>query len=364
MKPLLSLVMIVKDEARVIRRTLESVRGVVDRIDILDTGSTDGTQLEILSWAAQNHVPAQVREEPFVDYSTSRNRALELAKDSAEFLLMLSADEVLLDAGKLRDWLSARRPGAHDALDVRYRFGEELHGRSPRITSANGKARYGGVTHEALVADSVDPEIAPATVHYDSGPIDKRARWELDLKLLRKAVTDDPTNTRAMFYLAQTLGCLGYVEAAHFAYALRANMGGFREEQYEAAYRAARLAEISGWPWAYVEQRFLEAHETSPHRAEPLFRIAEHYLFTGEPERARGFAAEAARCDAPKNDRMFHERHVYAWQALDVLGQCEAQTGNPMAAAVAYELALESDILPRPDRLRISRYLDACRKAA
>jgi glycosyltransferase involved in cell wall biosynthesis len=42
-RPLLALVMIVKDEAHTIAQTLMSIKALVDRYYILDTGSTDGT---------------------------------------------------------------------------------------------------------------------------------------------------------------------------------------------------------------------------------------------------------------------------------------------------------------------------------
>ena len=42
--PLISLVMIVKNEAAILRETLERVRPIVDEWVIVDTGSTDGTQ--------------------------------------------------------------------------------------------------------------------------------------------------------------------------------------------------------------------------------------------------------------------------------------------------------------------------------
>lgn len=43
-RPLLALVMIVKDEAHTISSTLKAVKPFIDRFYILDTGSTDGTQ--------------------------------------------------------------------------------------------------------------------------------------------------------------------------------------------------------------------------------------------------------------------------------------------------------------------------------
>ena len=41
-RPLISLVMIVKNEAAILRETLERVRPIVDEWVIVDTGSTDG----------------------------------------------------------------------------------------------------------------------------------------------------------------------------------------------------------------------------------------------------------------------------------------------------------------------------------
>ena len=41
---MISLVMIVKNEAAILRETLERVRPIVDEWVIVDTGSTDGTQ--------------------------------------------------------------------------------------------------------------------------------------------------------------------------------------------------------------------------------------------------------------------------------------------------------------------------------
>jgi glycosyltransferase involved in cell wall biosynthesis len=44
MKPFMSLCMIVKNEEKVLRRCLDPVKGIVDEIIIVDTGSTDNTK--------------------------------------------------------------------------------------------------------------------------------------------------------------------------------------------------------------------------------------------------------------------------------------------------------------------------------
>jgi len=301
-RALLCLVMIVKDEAKSIRRTLLSARAFVDHWLILDTGSTDGTQRIVGETLVG--VPGKLVEEPFVDFSTTRNRALELADGNAEFLLMLSGDEVLRgDGPELRRWLeSARTADLDEAYSVTYRFGANLDGKSDRITRSGGSYRYVGVTHEALChPEGVTPEkTAPLLVHYDpQEPQDKTERWKLDMQLLRREVAERPTG-RTMFYLAQTYACLGMVEAAHWAYSMRAQYEtGFQEERYEAAFRAAQCARLTGWEWSYVKERFREAHTFAPHRAEPLVEIAEHEVNCERPEEALVYAKQAASLPEP-----------------------------------------------------------------
>src|ERR1700733_6819656 len=110
---LLTLTMIVKDEAKTLARTLASVRPFIDRWVILDTGSTDGTQALVRRELAA--VPGELHEEPFVDFSTSRNRALDLAGEATEFVMWLDADDELTHGKALRDFLERER--AHRGKD-------------------------------------------------------------------------------------------------------------------------------------------------------------------------------------------------------------------------------------------------------
>ena len=92
-KPLLSLVMIVKNEADTIQKVLESTIKTIDRYTILDTGSTDNT-IDIIRSTFKD-VPGNIYTEPFVDFSTSRNRAIELDNNKSTFILMLSGNEYI-----------------------------------------------------------------------------------------------------------------------------------------------------------------------------------------------------------------------------------------------------------------------------
>ena len=92
-RPTICLNMIVKNEAPVIRRCLESVRPLIDTWVIVDTGSSDGTQDIIRSALAD--MPGELVERPWVDFAHNRSEALRLARERADYTLIIDADDTL-----------------------------------------------------------------------------------------------------------------------------------------------------------------------------------------------------------------------------------------------------------------------------
>ncbi|MBD1876133.1 tetratricopeptide repeat protein [Nodosilinea sp. FACHB-131] len=88
---MISLCMIVKDEAATLARTLESVQGVVGEIVVVDTGSVDNTVAIAQSHGAKVHRFAWEN-----DFAAARNESLRHA--TGDWVLVLDADEVLLSA--------------------------------------------------------------------------------------------------------------------------------------------------------------------------------------------------------------------------------------------------------------------------
>lgn len=96
-------VLIVRNEERCIARCLTSVSPWVDRMVVLDTGSTDNTV------AIAQGLGAEVHHLPWPDsFAEARNHALTLA--DADWNLVIDADEWIIDGGEgLRDWCESAR---------------------------------------------------------------------------------------------------------------------------------------------------------------------------------------------------------------------------------------------------------------
>ncbi len=104
---LLSLAMIVKNEAANLPRCLASVAGVVDEMVVVDTGSSDGTPAIAAAAGASVHHVAWEN-----DFAKARNSALERARSA--WILVLDADEELTPGmrAELRELLQATTASA------------------------------------------------------------------------------------------------------------------------------------------------------------------------------------------------------------------------------------------------------------
>ena len=325
-KPLLALVMIVKNEARSIKRTIESVKPFVDRWLVLDTGSTDGTQ--DLVKEAFGEMPGKLVEEPFVDFGKTRSRALELLGEETTFSLMLSGDETVHVGEALRKFCEENRTKSghgHGAYYVRVLFGTSVYD-SARLARTDAGWRYSGVTHEVLVKEKTPPPtIRVPGVHIDHDIAHRDAqsqkkRWELDLRLLGDELKKKPNDARATFYFAQTLECLGEYKRAFVSYERRVKLGGWQEEVYESLFRMGRVMSLAQRGWPETQQCYLDAFAHSPHRAEPLFAIAWHYYEKKSWALTYLFAKRGSEVVFPEKATLFVDADVYRYKLLDLVG--------------------------------------------
>ena len=87
------LCMIVKDAAAVIRRCLDSVRGIVDHWVIVDTGSTHATR-EVIREHLKS-LKGSLHERRWRNFAHNRSEVLALARGHGDYSLIIDADDVL-----------------------------------------------------------------------------------------------------------------------------------------------------------------------------------------------------------------------------------------------------------------------------
>ena len=308
--PLLSLVMIVKNEAPSIAQTIASVRGVVDRYTVLDTGSTDDT-IKIIR-EAFGTTPGDIYEESFVDFATTRNRAIELEGTKSKFMLMLSGDETLHNASALRTTIEKG-----DAWNLLVHYGKKSQFTSTRIHRSATQWRYKGVTHEYMTGpdgQTNEQRIKGPYIYYNTTSVtreSKRERWELDIQLLVNEWTEVAATPRTAFYLAQSYDSLEKFEDAMNWYRTRSVMGGWEEGKYESIYRMGRISQHLNESWDISMKHYMHAYSVAPHRAEPLYQIGSHYQAQQQYALAFIYMHQAWRKSFPEDANGFTYIDIY-----------------------------------------------------
>jgi glycosyltransferase involved in cell wall biosynthesis len=305
---LLCLNMIVKNEMANLKRCLEALAPHIACWVIGDTGSTDGTPDFIMAFFAARDLPGELQSFPFENFEQARNAALDHAYASPlayDYLLFADADmELVVEDPGFRAGLAA--PG--------YRLMQRsgLTYWNTRLVRRDVRARYRGVTHEYIdVPGGVEALTGAWYKDHATGAnrSDKAAR---DIRLLSKALKDEPDNRRYWFYLAQSYKDAGRTAEAEKAYARRAAMGGWNEEAWYARLQRARCLCRLGDEGGFLREA-LAAFEERPTRAEPLYDLARFYRERGMHQVSALFSEAGLAVPWPEGDALFVEDAVYEW---------------------------------------------------
>lgn len=261
------LAMLVKDEADTLPETLPRIVPAIDAWTIMDTGSSDDTMS--VARGILKDLPGGIVRRPFDGFGPARSALLNLARDRADYTLMLDADHTLHIHGN-RPELSA------DSYLVKIEG--NLEWRLPLLTKSERPFRYQGAAHSYLTCD-VEVNREPTDwLSIEGGPGATREKLERDRKLLEAEFVAQPDDPRTIFYLAQTYRDLNMPEQAIRCYLLRAEMGGYEEERWYARFQAGVLlaTHVEGLQGA---EQLVKAWRERPSRAEPMRALA--YLANG-----------------------------------------------------------------------------------
>jgi len=303
--------MIVRNEAHIITRCLESVKPWIDHWIVSDTGSVDNTCVVTRSTMAE--IPGKVMHNPWVDFGRNRTIALEAAAATGcDFILVIDADEVLevADPTVLEDL-------ERDAYRIEMRFPNVSYPRVNLMRAARD-FRYVGRIHEYVACDPPAGEylLEPAKIHMWTDGQGARGRSgtksERDVEVMEHWIEEEPENARAWFYLAQGYETVKRIGQAIQTYHKRTLMGDYIAEVWYSHYRMAQLLALqSNWPDA--KNHYLQAYECQPHRAEPLYWLAIGHHNRMQDNTALLYLEQATVLDKPISD-LFVEDAV--WDSL------------------------------------------------
>jgi glycosyltransferase involved in cell wall biosynthesis len=350
--PTICLTMIVKNEARIIERCMDSVRPIIGFVSVCDTGSTDNTPALIQNWCERHGIPGKVHHEPFRNFGYNRTRAVELAQQTfpeSRYLLLLDADMTLeIDDRFNQDTLSA------DIYQVA-QYDDFIRYYNIRLLKTSGRWQCVGVTHEywdCADGEGVQPSKLDTLVinDRDDGGC-KSDKFIRDRRLLTEGFSDAATpeflKTRYSFYLAQTYFDLSEFDTAITWYQERAGRGGWAEEVFYTLYKIGKCYEKKG-DAANAVSAYTNAWEYRPSRAEPVYCIAALYRARGKHNSALMYALQGQQIPLPA-DILFVEYPVCQYlfdfeisiSAFYVLGK------KPLGKSAWKRLHAMLDKLPR-----------------
>lgn len=370
-KPTITLCMIVKDETHIIEQCLKSIAPYVDRYDITDTGSTDGTQDLIKKTMEELGVPGEVHQSDWKGFGDhngqmgSRTESLQNAKKSgADYAWVIDADDYVEGDFKYPPNMTA------DAYSLSIGRGDFTWWRN-QIFKLSADWCYVGILHEYANCTSKPREevvierlggnykiVARTEGNRNVGitPIEKYKR---DAETLENALKDEPSNERYHFYLAQSYFDSQQWEKSMEAYQKRVELGGWPEECYYSMLRVALIKGILNYPIEEISHAFLECFNSRPFRAEPLWYLARMYRMKNMPAIGYVYAKMATEIGYPHNDILFIQDDVYRWAILDEVGATAFHANQPHVGYAACKKLLEENRVPMEHRERVANNFEA-----
>jgi glycosyltransferase involved in cell wall biosynthesis len=389
--PTIGLIMIAKDEAHVLPRSLGSIKHMLDYYTIiLDAENTDNSE-EVIAQVMQG-VPGEVHREPYINVSYCRNRAIFHASKRTDYLFALDADDVFegsFDKAQLfADTYDIRLcDGSAPSAGGNIPVNEGDHGcciyMRPVMVKSNRGFKYVGVDHEYLMSEEpnltrglitsaimrryvdgrswITPEITALKAEYAAGKIPPllfeqqlaaladdacRKKFFKRGQLLEEELKKNPTDSRSAYYAAQNYKDARSKHNAVRMYLQRASMGGWDQEVFLSLLTAADILEsddpacTGAISW---EKLMLQACEVCPMRApEALYHLSFCYYKQKRYMPAYIYAKATIGIEAPPSNMpcLFADEGVYSWKVAMVYAWSALQLGHKREAKTIIEVIM------------------------
>lgn len=325
----LCLCMIVKNESHIILEALNSLKNYIDYWVISDTGSTDNTIELIQNFFNKEGIKGEIHSDEWVNFGHNRSLNFGLARNKADYLLVMDADDILVGQMNLEQ-LEA------DSYSLRY--GDGFSYWRSQLFKGTEEWIYKGVLHEypaCLSKNNPNSGFIDGNYYILSRRLGARNLVEPATKYLRDAYvieqalqqeTDADLTSRYLFYLAQSYRDAGRHELAIDWYKKRIEAGGWQEEVWRSKYEIGLLYEILD-DFQLARQFYLDAFEYRPSRAESLYSLGKMCNIKRDFFQACLFLEHASKIPTT-NDLLFVSKDVYDYEIVFQLSISYYWTGD------------------------------------
>ncbi len=346
--------MIVRNEERFLDQCLRSVAGLVDEINIIDTGSTDAT-LEIAA-----RYGARIEHRVWRnDFGWARNEALAMA--TRRWIIVLDADEELEETsralvapiGNVPAYLTGIWLRCLNLSDDYKGTGSSSHALA-RIFPNHPRLRYHGEIHEFISLDDceigIDARLSPIAIRhhgYLADVVVERRKAARNFEIIREAVKARPDEPFNWYNLGNTALLDGRNDEGIEALEKMREIVGERPRGFVAvglAMLADAHTDFRNDPARAIEIAS-ESLRKSPNFANAHFALGRAYARLERFDEARA-AFEAAIADGAYNRQQFVvDDEVSLWKAHSEIGSTYGRQGDNARALEWFEKAL----LNRPE---------------
>jgi len=356
----LVLTQIMKNEAHVITRMLDSIKTIVDIVCLVDTGSTDNTIEVVKNWGIQNNIETHVFERAFDNFENSRNYSIQVARGVTKdrgndyWGFWLDADETI------EILPTFNKAGINKDLYMFNTYINVMKYTRNECYKLDKPFRFYGPVHEFIVCD--DKNITSGLmdginvrVQMDGGSWKGNIpeKYKSHAFVLEKYIDDNRQDPRWIFYTAQSYhdsACLPDNREENEE-RLRRSMkyykerisrnDGYPEETFYSQYRVGTIMRALEEPWILTLNEFLKAYSMDPLRAEPIKAIIDYYLAVGEWHNAYLFSKFAKINFHQRNPYpqrlLFVDESLYIWKLLEVHAASCFYTGRKDEAKQSYQ---------------------------
>lgn len=350
----LGLSQIVKNEEHVIERSLNSIKGIVDYITIVDTGSQDNTISVIENFCKENNIPFDIYQREFDNFENSRNYAMEMAQGKTDYCFWLDSDEVIeIDENFNKNKLNK------DIYMFNTFIGDMKYTRN-ECWKNDGNFKWYGPVHEYIVPKDKSKPLTSAVmpgvsvkVRMDGGSWqqDIEKKYRQHARVLEEYIDEIDRNPRWIFYTAQS-----YHDSAKVKGNIPENkerlrrslkyykervdtMDGYHEERFYSQLRIGVVMSKLENPWGRVKEELLKAYKMDPLRGEPFKFIIEYYQKVGDWDMAylySKFAYTTFHKSNPYPKRLLYvDKSVYEWRFAELYSNACYYTGRKQQAVKA-----------------------------